>query len=82
MLTKLPGGEFLREIAALVLVFSVPTGTFDVSLMPGMPETLQSADCSRWMLRSFQPCDGYAGAVVAEGRDWGLRLWDWTFASE
>ncbi|OFW21539.1 MAG: hypothetical protein A3H97_09740 [Acidobacteria bacterium RIFCSPLOWO2_02_FULL_65_29] len=69
-------------LKALGTGLTVPTGAFDVSLTPGMPETLQSADGSRWTLRSFRPGDGYAGAVVAEGRDWGLRLWDWTSASQ
>ncbi|OFW22333.1 MAG: hypothetical protein A3H97_11765 [Acidobacteria bacterium RIFCSPLOWO2_02_FULL_65_29] len=69
-------------LKALGAGLTAPTVTFHVSLTPGRPETLQSADCSRWTLRSFRPCDGYAGAVVAEGRDWGLRLWDWNSASQ
>ena len=54
----------------------IPLDSFDVSLTPGIPEHLVSVDSGRWMLRAFQPADGYAGAVVAEGRDWNLRLWD------
>ncbi len=49
---------------------------FHVSLTPGMPDVLISADIDRWMLRSFWPAEGFAGAVVAEGRDWTLRLLD------
>ena len=59
----------------------IPLDSFDVSLTPGMPAELSSADDGRWTLGSFRPADGYAGAVVAEGRDWGLRLWDWTSAT-
>jgi 4'-phosphopantetheinyl transferase len=55
----------------------IPLDSFDVSLTPGTPETLVSSDSGRWMLRAFQPATGYAAAVVAEGRDWALRLWDW-----
>ena len=51
--------------------------SFEVSLTPGMPETLVSTDSGRWMLRSFQPAALYAGALVAERGDWCLRLWDW-----
>jgi 4'-phosphopantetheinyl transferase len=51
--------------------------SFDVSLTPGLPAELKSIDHGRWMLRSFQPAVGYAGAVVAEGKDWALHLWDW-----
>jgi len=67
---------------ALGAGLTIPFDAFDVSLTPGMPETLLSADCGRWALRSFQPCRAYAGAVVAEGKDWGLCLWDWSTASE
>jgi 4'-phosphopantetheinyl transferase len=60
---------------------TIPLDSFDVSLTPGMPETLSSADCGQWTLRSFRPSDGYAGAVVAEGKDWSLHFWDWTSLS-
>ena len=55
----------------------IPLDSFEVSLTPGMPETLVSSDSDRWMLRSFEPAERYAAAVVAEGKDWCLRLWDW-----
>src|SRR5262249_24675748 len=56
---------------------SIPLDSFDVSLTPGEPERLGSGDSERWSLRAFDPGAGYAGAVVAEGRNWSLRLWDW-----
>ena len=55
----------------------IPLDSFDVSLTPGQPEVLRSIDSSRWGLRSLRPAPGYLGAVVGEGKDWGLRLWDW-----
>jgi len=55
----------------------IPLDSFDVSLTPGKPEELRSTDHDRWSLRSLQPAPGYVGAVVAEGKDWGMRLWDW-----
>jgi 4'-phosphopantetheinyl transferase len=56
----------------------IPLDSFDVSLTPGKPETLLSADAGRWKLLSFQPQGGYAGAIVAEGNDWRLCLWDFS----
>ena len=53
----------------------IPLDSFEVSLTPGQPEVLRSADCSRWSLRSLQPAPEYVGAVVGEGSDWELRLW-------
>ena len=55
---------------------TIPLNSFTVSLTPGMPDRLESVDANRWVLRSFQPGDGYAGAIVAEGNDWTLRFWD------
>lgn len=51
--------------------------TFSVSLTPGAPERLRAEDASRWELRSFQPKEGYAGALIAEGHDLELRFFDW-----
>jgi 4'-phosphopantetheinyl transferase len=55
----------------------IPLDSFSVTLTPGEPEHLQSADSARWSLRAFQPTEGYAGAVVGEGRGWDLRYWQW-----
>jgi 4'-phosphopantetheinyl transferase len=68
-------------VKALGLGLGIPLDSFDVSLTPGKPETLTSTDSSRWMLRSFRPSNGYAGAVVAEGNDWNLHLLDWASAN-
>jgi 4'-phosphopantetheinyl transferase len=64
-------------IKALGGGLSIPLDSFSVSLTPGQPEALVSAESERWTLRSFQPSRGYAGAVVAEGRDWILHCWNW-----
>jgi len=55
----------------------IPLDSFTVSLTPGEPATLTSVDSSRWMLRSFQPAPGYAGALVAEGRSERIHFWNW-----
>jgi 4'-phosphopantetheinyl transferase len=59
---------------------AIPLDSFDVSLTPGMPVELVADDSARWTLRSFLPAEGYAGAVVAEGRDWEQQLWNWNGA--
>jgi 4'-phosphopantetheinyl transferase len=55
----------------------IPLDSFEVSLTPGQPEELRIPDKSCWSLRSLQPAPGYVGAVVGEGTDWKVRLWDW-----
>jgi 4'-phosphopantetheinyl transferase len=55
----------------------IPLESFCVSLTPGQPERLESADSCRWSIRALHPAPHYAGALVAEGRDWFLRQWDW-----
>jgi 4'-phosphopantetheinyl transferase len=55
----------------------IPLTSFNVSLTPSTAERLESADSERWTLRSLRPNDGFVGAVVAEGKDWDLRCWDW-----
>ena len=55
----------------------IPLDSFSVALTPGEPEQLRSADSARWSLRAFQPAEGYAGAVVGEGKGWELRYWQW-----
>jgi 4'-phosphopantetheinyl transferase len=56
----------------------IPLKDFDVSLTPGKPAKLESADSSRWSLRSFEPAPSYIAAAIAEGKDWKLCHWDWT----
>lgn len=55
----------------------IPLASFCVSLTPLQPATLESADGSRWTMRNLSPGPGYAGALVAEGKDWKLRCFDW-----
>ena len=63
---------------------SMPLSRFVVSLAPGQPAALLSAngspddlEVSRWSLRDLHPGTGYKGAVIAEGRDWELNRWEW-----
>ena len=63
-------------VKALGAGLAIPLDSFDVSLTPERPATLVSTDSARWKLHSFQPAAGYAGAVVAEGQDWRISLWD------
>ena len=55
--------------------------SFDVSLSPDKPATLSSVDELRWRIESFVPSlvsePSYAGAVVAEGKDWMARYFEW-----
>src|SRR5271169_4098814 len=50
----------------------IPLNSFDVSLSPGKPATLSSADESRWKIESFVPSGDaqpkYAAAIAAEGK--------------
>lgn len=55
----------------------IPLASFCVSLTPSEPATLESADSSRWTLRNLSPGPGYAGALVAEGKNWNLRCFAW-----
>jgi 4'-phosphopantetheinyl transferase len=55
----------------------IALNSFHVSLTPGQPELLHSADSLRWSLRSLRPDQRYVGALVGEGGDWQPRFWDW-----
>jgi 4'-phosphopantetheinyl transferase len=55
----------------------IPLDSFHVSLTPGQPERLESADSSRWSMRSLYPYAHYVGALVTEGQDLWLRQWTW-----
>jgi 4'-phosphopantetheinyl transferase len=55
----------------------IPLEGFDVSLTPGESPKLYSPDCSRWLLRSFEPATNYVAAVAGEGKDWQLHQWQW-----
>ncbi len=45
----------------------IPLESFDVSLSPGAPEKLRSADSERWNMRSFEPAPEYIASLIAEG---------------
>lgn len=51
--------------------------SFEVSLTPGQPAILNSADSARWSLRSFCPAPQCAAAVVAEGSGENIDFFDW-----
>jgi 4'-phosphopantetheinyl transferase len=55
----------------------IPLRSFRVSLTPGQPERLESADCARWSLHSITPDANYVGALVVEGKEPLIRYWDW-----
>jgi len=59
----------------------IPLDSFDVSLASDRPATLSSADESRWRIESFVPSVAselrYAATVVAEGKDWTVRYFEW-----
>jgi 4'-phosphopantetheinyl transferase len=45
----------------------IPLESFDVSLTPGKPGSLRSADSERWNLRSFEPAPEYIASLIGEG---------------
>jgi 4'-phosphopantetheinyl transferase len=49
--------------------------SFDVSLKPGEPETLRSADSGRWRMRSFAPAPEFVATIVVEGEIPSVRYW-------
>lgn len=64
-------------VKAKGLGLQIPLASFDVSLIPNAPVTLRSDDQSRWRVLSFVPQPGFVGAVVAEGKDWLARYFQW-----
>lgn len=58
--------------------------SFDVSLTPGKPATLSNADEAHWKVESFAPSRAsepdYVAAVVAEGKDWVARYFEWNLS--
>lgn len=57
---------------------SVPLGSFAVSLTPGRPAELQSADSAQWSMHSFEASPGYVATIVGEGSGWSSHPWTWT----
>jgi 4'-phosphopantetheinyl transferase len=61
---------------------SLPLNQFDVSLIPGEPAALLSAERDpqeilRWRLQELMPGPGYVAALAVEGHGWSLCCWDW-----
>lgn len=59
---------------------SHPLDQFDVSLAPGEPARLigtrgDPQELERWSLFDLAPGDGYAGALIVEGRDLEVEYW-------
>ncbi|HEX8127503.1 MAG TPA: 4'-phosphopantetheinyl transferase superfamily protein [Pyrinomonadaceae bacterium] len=59
---------------------SHPLDEFDVSLIPGEPAALlgtrgDPSELTRWSLHSLDVGEAYAAAVVIQGTDYTLRLW-------
>ena len=55
----------------------IPLDSFDVSLTPGKPEILRSADQQRWSMRSFSPASQYVGSIVGEGKFDSINFWNY-----
>lgn len=64
-------------IKATGLGLSYPLRDFSVPLRPlaGRPVLIQTSGGQQWGLMQLAFGAGYAGAVVAEGLDWGVQLW-------
>jgi 4'-phosphopantetheinyl transferase len=61
---------------------SLPLDQFDVSLIPGEPAALLSAqpdsdEALRWSLQELTLASGYVAALAVEGRGWSLSCWQW-----
>lgn len=59
---------------------SLPLNQFEVSLVPGKPIVLLSAnddrqETFRWSLQALAAGCGYAAALCVEGHDWRLKSW-------
>ena len=69
-------------IKAHGLGLSLPLESFDVSVNPDGPAMLRATrpdphETARWTLLSLEINSCYASAIVVEGRELELRLWDW-----
>jgi 4'-phosphopantetheinyl transferase len=52
----------------------IPLDSFDVSLKPGEPATLRSADSGRWSMRFFMPAPEFVAALIVEGEIQSTRF--------
>ena len=62
---------------------SMPLDRFDVTLLPGEPARMLSADgdaekASRWSMVHLDPAPGYIGALAIPGKDWRVVNRSWT----
>ncbi len=62
---------------------SLPLDQFDVSFLPEQePELLATrpdpAEAQKWKLRALDVSGDYAAALVAAGRTWDLKCWNWS----
>jgi 4'-phosphopantetheinyl transferase len=60
----------------------IPLASFRVSLTPSQSAVLECADSGRWSLYSLSPAPDFAGALVAEDKDWRVRCWHWATNDE
>ena len=61
---------------------TMPLDCFDVTLRPGEPARLlatrgDAGQAARWTMRALDPGPGWLAALVVEGSDLDLRLFDW-----
>ncbi|MFH0963119.1 MAG: 4'-phosphopantetheinyl transferase superfamily protein [Planctomycetota bacterium] len=58
---------------------SVRLDSFEVPVAGTEEEAfeIEGAEGTRWRVEDLAVADGYAGAVGAEGTDWGVRRWTW-----
>lgn len=54
--------------------------SFEFSMAQEETTELSDDGDTRWSLQGLTLAPEYAAAVAAEGRDWHLRLWHWTYA--
>lgn len=54
----------------------IPLDSFDVTLAPGEPVILRSADCDRWRIHSFTPGENFTAAVTIAAGDTMLDFYD------
>ena len=61
---------------------SLPLDAFDVSMAPGEPAAILSAqgdprEAARWSLEELTPGIGYVATIAVEGQGWRLACWQW-----
>lgn len=55
-----------------------PNG-FAVSIRPDEPAALLEETDQRWSLQALAPADQYSATVAADGRDWRVKLFNWSW---